>query len=70
MFLGADDIYQRYVRRKDQKQYIKTSEKSKKVMIQHEVEIQSLKNQISEILPQEVNNANSLSFSEEEDAVE
>lgn len=70
MFLGADDIYQRYARRKDQKQYIKTSEKSKKVMIQHEVEIQSLKNQISEILPQEVDNANSLSFSEEEKSVE
>lgn len=39
-------------------------------MIQHEAEIQSLKDQISEILPQEVDNANSLSFSEEEKPVE
>lgn len=70
MFLGVDDLYQRYARKKDQKQYIKTSEKSKKVMIQHEAEIQSLKDQISEILPQEVDNANSLSFSEEEKPVE
>ena len=70
MFLGADDLYQRYTRRKDRKQYIKTSEKSKKVMIQHEIEIQSLKNQISEILPQEVDNVNSLSFSEEVKSVE
>lgn len=70
MFLGVDDLYQRYARKKDQKQYIKTSEKSKKVMLQHEAEIHSLKDQISEILPQEVDNANPLSFSEEEKPVE
>ena len=70
MFLGADNLHQRLARRKDQKQYIKTSEKSKKVMIQHEAEIQYLKNQISEISHQEVNNANSLSFSEEAKSVE
>lgn len=70
MFLGADNLHQRFARRKAQKQYIKTSEKSKKVMLQHEVEIQSLKSQISEILSQEAGNANFLNSSEEEKSVE
>lgn len=70
MFFGVDNLRQRFARKKEQNHYIKTSEKSKKVMIQHETEVQYLKNQISEILPQEVDNANSLSFSEEVKSVE
>lgn len=70
MFLGADNLHQRFARRKDQKQYIKTAEKSKKIMIKHEAQIQHLKSQISEILPQDVNCADASSFSEEEKSVE